>query len=85
MRESGSMKTMKKMFAMAFVAFVGFAGCQQELVDPDAVESDSLKVYATIEDADDTRTSLNDREVYWTSGDRIAVFMNKTLRKRFEV
>ena len=79
------MKTMKKMFAMAFVAFVGFAGCQQELVDPDAVESDSLKVYATIEDADDTRTSLNDREVYWTSGDRIAVFMNKTLRKRFEV
>ena len=85
MRESGSMKTMKKMFAMAFVAFVGFAGCQQELVDPDAIGSDSLKVYATIEDADDTKTSLNDREVYWTSGDRIAIFINKTLRKRFEV
>ena len=85
MRENGSMKTMKKMFAMAFVAVVGLAGCQQELVDPDAVESDALKVFATIEDADDTKTSLNDREVYWTSGDRIAVFMNKTLRKRFEV
>ena len=85
MRESGSMKTMKKMFAMAFMAVVGFAGCQQELVDPDAVESDALKVYATIEDADDTKTYLNDKEVYWTSGDRIAVFMNKTLRKRFEV
>ena len=79
------MKTMKKMFAMAFVAVVGLAGCQQELVDPDAVESDALKVFATIEDADDTKTSLNDREVYWTSGDRIAVFMNKTLRKRFDV
>ena len=70
---------------MAFVAVVGLAGCQQELVDPDAVESDSLNVYATIEDADDTRTSLNDKEVYWSSGDRIAVFMNKTLRKRFDV
>ena len=79
------MKTMKKMFAMAFVAVVGFAGCQQELIDPDAVENDALKVYATIEDADDTKTSLNDREVYWTSGDRIAVFMKNTLRKRFEV
>ncbi len=70
---------------MAFVAVVGLAGCQQELVDPDTVENDAPKVYATIEEADDTRTSLNDREVYWSSGDRIAVFMNKTLRKRFEV
>ena len=58
MRENGNMKTMKKIFAMAFVAVVGFAGCQQELVDPDAVESDALKVFATIEDADDTKTSF---------------------------
>ena len=79
------MKTLKKIFAMAFVAVVGLAGCQQELVDPNAIEGDALKVYATIEDAEDTKTYLNDREVYWTSGDRIAVFMNKTLRKRFEV
>ena len=79
------MKTMKKMFAMAFVAVVGLAGCQQELVDPDTVENDALKIYATIEEADDTRTSLNDREVYWTSGDRIAVFMKNTLRKRFDI
>ena len=85
MKESGYMKTMKKMFAMAFVAVVGLAGCQQELIGPDAVENDALKVYATIEDADDTKTSLNDREVYWTSGARIAVFMKNTLRKRFEV
>ncbi len=85
MKESGNMKTMKNMFAMAFMAVVGLAGCQQELIDPNAVESDALKVYATIEDADDTKTSLNDREVYWSSGDRIAVFMKNTLRKRFDV
>jgi uncharacterized protein (TIGR02145 family) len=85
MKESGSMKTMKKLFAMAFAAVVGCACCQQELIDPNAVENDTLKVYATIEGTDDTKTSLNEKEVYWTSGDRIAVFMNKTLRKRFEV
>ena len=79
------MKTMKKLLVMAFAAVVGCVGCQQELIDPNAVENDTLKVYATIEDTDDTKTSLNDNEVYWTSGDRIAVFMNKTLRKRFEV
>ena len=85
MKESGSMKTMKKLLVMAFAAVMGCAGCQQELIDPNAVENDTLKVYATIEDTDDTKTSLSDKEVYWTSGDRIAVFMNKTLRKRFEV
>ena len=85
MRESGSMKTMKKMFAMAFVAVAGLAGCQQELIDPDAQESDALKVYATIEDAEDTKTYLNDKEVYWSPGDRIAVFMRNSLRKRFDV
>ncbi len=76
---------MKKLFAMAFAAVMGCAACQQELVDPNALENETLKVYATIEDTDDTKTSLNDKEVYWTSGDRIAVFINKTLRKRFEV
>ena len=79
------MKAMKKLFAMAFVVVVALAGCQQELVDPNVPENATLKVYATIEDTDDTKTFLNDKEVYWTSGDRIAVFMNKTLRKRFEV
>ena len=38
-----------------------------------------------MEGTDDTRTSLNDKEVYWSSGDRVAVFMRNTLRKRFDL
>ena len=79
------MKAMNKMFAMAFVAVAVCAGCQQEFIDPDAIEGDALEVYATMEDTDGTRTSLNDKEVYWSSGDRIAVFMKNSLRKRFDV
>lgn len=79
------MKTMKELIASVSIALFTLTGCQQELIDSYAFENELLEIYTTMEGTDDTRTSLNDKEVYWSSGDRVAVFMRNTLRKRFDL
>ena len=61
--------------------------CQQEEIASVEPGTDVFEVYASIEDIDDeeTRTYLSGNEVYWSSGDKIAVFYKNTLRKRFDV
>ena len=63
------------------------SGCQHEELMPAEQNVDVMEVYATIEDIDDgqTRTYLSGTDVFWSSGDQIAVFMANTLRKRFNV
>ena len=63
------------------------AGCQREEIVSVEKDNDVMEVYATIEDVDDaqTRTYLSGTDVYWSSGDKIAVFYKNTLRKRFDV
>ena len=63
------------------------SGCQHEELMPAEQDVDLMEVYATIEDIDDgqTRTYLSGTDVFWSSGDQIAVFMANTLRKRFNV
>ncbi len=63
------------------------SGCQHEELMPAEQDGDVMEVYATIEDIDDgqTRTYLSGTDVFWSSGDQIAVFMANTLRKRFNV
>ena len=63
------------------------SGCQHEEFMPAEQDVDVKEVYATIEDIDDdqTKTYLSGTDVFWSSGDKIAVFYKNTLRKRFDV
>ena len=79
---------MRKLYYYMTVALLLFAaGCQHEEITSFAQDNDVLEVYASIEDIEDaqTRTYLSSSEVYWSSGDQIAVFYKNTLRKRFDV
>ena len=71
---------------MALSLLVLSAGCQREEI-VSVEQDDVMEVYATIEDVDDvqTKTYLSGTDVYWSSGDKIAVFLGNTLRKRFDV
>ena len=79
------MRRLYSYMALSLLAFA--AGCQREEVVPVEQDNDVMEVYATIEDVDDvqTRTYLSGTDVYWSSGDKIAVFLGNTLRKRFDV
>lgn len=79
---------MRKLYYYMTVALLLFAaGCQHEEITSFEQDNDVLEVYASIEDIEDaqTRTYLSSSEVYWSSGDQIAVFYKNTLRKRFDV
>ena len=63
-----------------------FSACQQAELPkaPETMDTTDI-VYATIEDATDTRTSLDGERVLWSSGDEIVVFKGKTLRSKYVV
>ena len=79
---------MRKLHYYMTAALLLFAaGCQHEEIASVEQDDGVLEVYASIEDVDgaETRTYLSGNEVYWSSGDKIAVFYKNTLRKRFDV
>ena len=79
---------MRKLYCyMILPLMVLVSGCQHEEFMPAEQDGDVMEVYATIEDIDDgqTRTYLSGTDVFWSSGDKIAVFYKNTLRKRFDV
>ena len=79
---------MRKLYCcMILPLMVLVSGCQHEELMSAEQDVDGMKVYATIEDIDDgqTRTYLSGTDVFWSSGDKIAVFYKNTLRKRFDV
>ena len=84
-KENGNMRSTREVFTMALTSIVAFAACQQEMVDFYESNNDIQKVYASIEESSETKTTLNDKEVLWSSGDQIAVFIKNTLRKRFDI
>ena len=63
-----------------------FSACQQAELpnEPETMDPTDI-VYATIEDPTDTKTSLEDEKVVWSSGDEIVAFMGKTLRRKYVV
>ena len=71
----------------ALLFLVLAAGCQREEIAAPESGKDVMEVYATVEEIADaqTKTSLEGTEVLWSSGDKIAVFLNNTLRKRFSI
>ena len=79
---------MRKLYCYMILPLMALvSGCQHEEFMPAEQDVDVKEVYATIEDIDDdqTRTYLSGTDVFWSSGDQIAVFMTNTLRKRFNV
>ena len=79
---------MRKLYCYMILPLMALvSGCQHEEFMPAEQDGDLMEVYATIEDIDDgqTRTYLSGTDVYWSSGDKIAVFLGNTLRKRFDV
>lgn len=79
---------MRKLYLyVALLSLTLAAGCQREEIVFVESENDVMEVYATIENLDDaqTKTYLSGTEIYWSSGDKIAVFLGNTLRKRFDV
>ena len=80
--------SMRKLYNCMVASLLFLAvSCQQEEIASVEPGTDVFEVYASIEDIDDeeTRTYLSGNEVYWSSGDKIAVFYKNTLRKRFDV
>jgi uncharacterized protein (TIGR02145 family) len=77
---------MKKLFYILPSMALLFSACQQTEL-PKAPETMDLTdiVYATIDDATDTRTSLDGEKVLWSSGDEIVVFKGNTLRSKYVV
>ena len=79
---------MRKLYCYMILPLMALvSGCQHEEFMLAEQDVDVKEVYATIEDIDDgqTRTYLSGTDVFWSSGDQIAVFMANTLRKRFNV
>lgn len=79
---------MRKLYYCLVAALLFFSvSCRQEEIVSVKPSSEAFEIYASIEGIDDeeTRTYLSGNEVYWSSGDKIAVFYKNTLRKRFDV
>ena len=79
---------MRKLYYCLVAALLFFSvSCRQEEIVSVKPSAEAFEIYASIEGIDDeeTRTYLSGNEVYWSSGDKIAVFYKNTLRKRFDV
>ena len=72
-------------FVLSLTAIL-FSACQQAEIpnEPETMDPTDI-VYATIEDAADTKTSLDGEKVVWSSGDEIVVFKGETLRRKYVV
>ena len=70
-------KVMRKVLVLALLVILLLSACQQEIVASHESENEISKVYASLEDSSVTKTSLIDKDVVWSSGDQIAVFIKK--------
>ena len=87
MRVNGKIGLIMKRFCfyIALSVLTCLVSCQrEELVAPESDEC-ALIVYATSEDITDAKTYMDEKLMFWSSGDQIAVFLKNTLRKRFTV
>ncbi len=75
-----------KIASVLLSASILFSACQQvELLnEPDSLDPNDI-VYASIEDAADTKTYLDGKKVLWNSGDEILAFIGKNLRRKYVV
>ena len=79
---------MRKLYYCLVAALLFFSvSCRQEEIVSVKPSAEAFEIYASIEGIydEETRTYLSGNEVYWSSGDKIAVFYKNTLRKRFDV
>lgn len=78
---------MKKILLCALpIMGILFSACQQTGFpnEPGNLDPTDI-VYASIEDAADTKTCLDGEKVLWSSGDEILAFMGKNLRRKYVV
>lgn len=77
---------MKKILLVLPVTGILFSACQKvEFPDSGEAPDQTDIVYASIEDATETRTYLDGEKVLWSSGDEIVVFKGKTLPSKYIV
>lgn len=76
---------MNRLYIVALSMLLLASGCQQEEISAPGSDASVQVVYASTEDMPDTRTYMSGTEIFWSSGDQIAVFFKNTLRKRFDV
>lgn len=77
---------MKKILCALPIIGILFSACQQTEFpnEPGNLDPTDI-VYASIEDAADTKTCLDGEKVLWSSGDEILAFMGKNLRRKYVV
>lgn len=85
MENGRKIMAMNRLYVVALSMLLFASGCQQEEISAPGSDASVQVVYASTEDMPDTRTYMSGTEIYWSSGDRIAVFFKNTLRKRYDV
>ena len=81
---SKPVETMKaNKFFLAALAIAATASCQEDGLTGSEFTRETES--ATIISGADTKTSLNGKEIHWTSDDEIAVFDNTNYKNRFDI
>ena len=81
---SKPVETMKaNKFIIAALAIAATASCQEDGLTGSEFTRETES--ATIISGADTKTSLNGKEIHWTSDDEIAVFDNTNYKNRFDI
>ena len=79
---------MKRLFLVSFVACIGLFSCQREEIACGDYENrgKSIEFYATIEDGDLTKTTLDDHNnVRWSENDQIVIFGKSTIPSKYQI
>ena len=79
---------MKRQFLVSFVACIGLFSCQREEIACGDYENrgKSIEFYATIEDGDLTKTTLDEHNnVRWSANDQIVIFGMSTIPSKYQI
>lgn len=70
---------------ITILTVIGLASCQEQELIPE-YESVPKDIYASIEDLNSTKTSMDDNNnVLWSEGDQIVAFMRSTLGVKYQI
>ena len=79
---------MKRLFLVSFVACIGLFSCQREEIACGDYENrgKSIEFYATIEDGDLTKTTLDEHNnVRWSANDQIVIFGKSPIPSKYQI
>ena len=70
---------------ITILTVIGLASCQEQELIPE-YESVPKDIYASIEDLNSTKTSMDENNnVLWSEGDQIVAFMRSTLGVKYQI